>query len=255
MTASTRSVRWDPDRLAQLEEERDLLLRDLRELDTQHLDGEIDAPKYQALRDDLTARAADAITLIERGKLDRPPKPARAQARFFAIAGIIVVAGLAGLLLSDQLAPRVPPAPPAAQEAGSEARIARLAAVVDARPDDVPARLALARLLLLEQDLEGALGQFDAVTELDPSHAEALTYAGWLATLQGDISGGLQRLDRAVAADPVYPDAHALRGLTLMRSEDRAAALEELRHYLELAPNGPLAGQVQAVIERLESGS
>ena len=251
MTSATRP-RWDPDDLAQLEHERDILLRDLRELEAQHATGEIDSPQYEALRDELTTRAADTIALAERGKVNRPHRAPRPRSRLLAAAGIVTLAVAAGLLLADQLAPRVRPAPPVAQDADAAARIARLAATVEERPDDIPARLALARLLIQDQDFSAAQRQFDAVVDLDDNHAEALTYAGWLATLTGDTPGGLDRLDRAVAADPAYPDAHALRGLALMRTGDSSGALAELRRYLHLAPNGPLAAQVNTVIARLE---
>ena len=122
--------------------------------------------------------------------------------------------------------------------------------MVHQRPDDAPARMALARLLLQQQDLPGALEQFDAAARLDPGNAEALAYGGWVAELTG-VSDALLRLDRAVGADPTYPDAHALRGLVLMRSGDSDAASGELRRYLELAPEGPLAAEVQGLVERL----
>lgn len=250
-TRAPRTARWDPDALARLEGERDLLLRELRELEAQRTAGELDGPQYDALHDELTSRAADAIALLERGRVLRPARVRRPWRVALTTAVIAVAACAAGLLLADQLAPRVPPAPPAADESDAASRVARLAAVVQERPDDIPARLALARMLVQEQDLEGALTQFDQVAGLDPAHAEALAYGGWLTTLRGDVDGGLQRLDRAVAADPAYPDAHAFRGLTLLRAGDDAGAAEELRRYLQLAPTGPMAADVEAVVERL----
>jgi tetratricopeptide (TPR) repeat protein len=244
--------RWDPDTLARLEHERDLLLRELRELDDQRAAGEIDAARFEAVHGALTARAAATITAVADGRRHRPTRTARPGVAVATAAGLVVAAVAAGLLLADQMAPRVPPAPPvAADAADGDARVARLAAVVDERPDDVPARAALARLLLQEQDLVAAQEQFEAITELDPDHAEALAYSGWLATLGGDPAQGLDRLDRAIAADPTYPDARAFRGLTLMRSGDEGAAIDELQTYLDLAPDGPLAGEIHAVIERL----
>jgi cytochrome c-type biogenesis protein CcmH/NrfG len=154
-------------------------------------------------------------------------------------------------VLKTQLAPRTSADVPAA-EATTEERIARLAGVVAERPDDVPARLALARMLLQRQDLPGALVQYDAASAGDPANGEALAYAGWIAVLTGNDQEGRARLDRAVSADPSYPDAHALRGLALIRAGEAAAAVDELGRYLELAPGGPLATQVQAVISRLE---
>lgn len=248
---STTRRQWDPDALAALEHERELLLRELRELDEQHATAEVDDNGYQALSDELTARAADVLTALDRGRDVKPTRRRSAKSAALMMAGIALAASAAGWLLADQLAPRVAPAPPQASAADGSSRVARLASVVAERPDDVPARLALARMLLQAQDLAAALEQFDAVAELDSSHAEALAYGGWVAVLSGDGAGGLARLDQAVAADPSYPDARALRGLALMRDGDDAAATAELRTYLRLAPDGPLAEQVESVVARL----
>lgn len=256
MTATRPSpARWDPDALAALEHQRNALLRDLRELDQQHAATEIDTDRYRALRDELTARAADVLASLDQNRTIRQARPRHARATATILLAVVLAALSAGWLLSSQLAPRVAPAPPQAATADAADRVARLAAVVERQPDDVPARLALARLLLQEQDLLGALEQFDAVSGRDPAHAEALTYGGWVAVLTGDVAGGLERLDRAVEAEESYPDAHALRGLALMRSGDDAAAVVELRRYLDLDPSGPLADQVRAVVARLEAAS
>ena len=249
------SRRWDPDALATLEHERDLLLRELRELDAQVDGGEIDPAQRTELNDSLTARAAEVITLIDKGRAARPAPPPRSGWRKLAVAagvaGVVVVT--AGVLWA-QLAPRAPFGSVPGAGATTEERVARLAGVVAERPNDVPARLALARMLLQQQDLPGALVHYDATSSVDPQNAEALAYAGWIAVLTGNDQEGPARLDRAVTADPAYPDGHALRGLALMRTGDSAGAADELRRYLELAPGGPLAAQVQAVISRLEAG-
>lgn len=252
MTKTQRaSSRWDPDALADLEHEREILVRELRELDEQHLANEVDERQYELLRQELQARATDVQTAIRRGIAATPARTHRPRAAALTAAATALVVGIAGWLLTSQLAPRVAPAPPRAAAADTTSRVGRLASVVQERPDDAPARVALARLLLQSQDLPAAREQFDAVTEIDPGHAEALAYGGWVSVLTGDAAGGLDRLDRAVAADPEYPDAHALRGLALMRSGDAEQAVAELRRYLALAPTGPLAEQVSTVIARL----
>jgi hypothetical protein len=52
---------FDPDELARLEEERDFLLRSLRDLDREHEAGEIEEDDYRSLRDGYTARAASVL--------------------------------------------------------------------------------------------------------------------------------------------------------------------------------------------------
>ena len=48
----------DPDSLAHLEEEREFLLRSLRDLEREREAGDIDDDDYRTLHDDYTARAA-----------------------------------------------------------------------------------------------------------------------------------------------------------------------------------------------------
>lgn len=255
MTEQRVGRRWDPDELAALEYERDMLLRELRELDGQLATREISRAQHAVLVDELTDRAADAITRIERGRAARPAAPRRGWRTLAVATGVAIVVVVTAGVLRAQLAPRASGGGPPAAESTAEARAARLAAVVAERPDDVPARMAYARMLLQQQDLAGAFAQYDAASVHEPANAEALAYAGWIAVLTGRSAGGQQRLDRAVAADPAYPDAHALRGLALMRAGDNTAAASELRRYLELAPGGPLAAQVEAVITRLGGGA
>lgn len=56
--ATTRRRRLDPDALADLEEQRDLLLRSLDDLEREHEAGDLDTADYEALRDDYTRRAS-----------------------------------------------------------------------------------------------------------------------------------------------------------------------------------------------------
>lgn len=244
---------WDPDALALLEEEERVLLRDVTELDAQLAAGELAPEQHAALRDELTLRAVEVMDRRARRQAERP-RPVRRRGLPLVIAAVVLAAAGAAFVLTSQLAPRVPPQATISADGSIEDRLARLAQVVDERPEDGPARLAYARLLIQGEDLPGALEQFDAVASLDPANAEALAYGGWLAALGGDVEAGIDRLERAVAADGAYPDAHALLGLARMRAGDEAGAVAELTRYLDLAPDGPLAEQVAAVIARLGGG-
>lgn len=246
---------WDPDRLAALEYERDVLRRELDEVDAQRARDEIDDDQHAVLTHDLRSRATHVERRIATGR-DQRPRRRTSRRAVGAVAAVLVTGGaLLAWMLSAQLAPRVrPTAAPASSESSIEARTERLAAVVARRPGDVPARIAYARILLEQRDLAGALAQYDAAATNEPTNAEALAYGGWVAVLTGDADGGRRRVDAAVAADPSYPDAHALRGLALLRAGDASGAAVELRRYLDLAPDGPLAAQVGAVIDRLGGG-
>ena len=63
--AQRSSGRHDPDRLAELEEERAFLLRSLDDLDRERDAGDLDEHDYVELRDGYTARAAAVLRELE----------------------------------------------------------------------------------------------------------------------------------------------------------------------------------------------
>ena len=243
------TYRWDPDGFSVLESERDSLLRELEEVDSQLKNGEINADQHRVLSERLTADAARTIMAIER---KRPaPTPSRSMTLRLGIAASVVLgAVLIGWFLIGQLAPRQPFGAADTEVSSTEQRAARLAEVLEDDPSNVPARMAYARFLIQMDDLPAAVEQFDEVIRWEPDNVEAMTYGGWVAVLAG-ADGGIDRLDRAIQTEPRYPDAWALRGLARMRSGQEDAAIGDLETYLALVPEGPLAQEVRSVLERL----
>lgn len=123
---------------------------------------------------------------------------------------------------------------------------------MELRPEDVDARLALARFLLQSGEPVDALRHYDEAARLDPTDAESRAYGGWILFLAGLIDEALPRLDAAVAADTAYPDAHFFRGMVLRDRGDETGAAAELRTYLDLEADGPLRSRVEAVLAELE---
>ncbi len=85
----------DPDRLAALEEERSFLLRSLRDLDAEHVAGDVDEHDYTTLRDGYTKRAADVMREIDDGRA-RLPADARRTGHGACGIGAAVVAAAVG---------------------------------------------------------------------------------------------------------------------------------------------------------------
>ncbi|MGH9030519.1 MAG: tetratricopeptide repeat protein [Acidimicrobiia bacterium] len=242
----------DADREA-LEAERDFLLRSLEDLEAEHAAGELGADEYHRLVDEYTARAAATLRALG-GDAAPPSGTPRRRARTTAVVvGLVVVAAAAGVLLASSLGLRQPGQTVTgnAQSGGSRAAFER---AVERRPDDVAARMQLARFLLQSGEPVDALKQYDRAAELDPGNVEALAYGGWIISLAGLPDEALKRLDAAVAADARYPDAHVFRGMVLYRGlGDLAGAAAELRTYLELAPDGPMRDQVEALLEEIKA--
>lgn len=245
-----------------LEEERDFLLRSLDDLESERAEGNIDDATYQRLHADYTARAARVLHRLEG---DRVAPVATGPAvspkrRALTVTGLLVFAVVVGIALAYGLGARLPgqtitgrQSPTGGNQA--QAAIAAARADVKARPNDVDARLALARALTAS-DPAGALDAYRAAAKLDPTKAEPYAYSGWLIRLQGFPDQGLTLVEKAIATDAAYPDAHFFRGIILLRDKhDSEAAAAEFRRYLELSPNSPLAPQVRQLLDQATNPS
>jgi len=205
--------RLDPDSLAFLEEERDFLLRSLDDLDKEYAAGDVDDSDYQDLRDGYTKRAADVIRAIEAQEADfeatRPPRSWARQA--LAVAGVVLVALIAGVVLARAVGFRAPS---------------------DSATGDIRQST---RTLLVEAQAVAGSGEFDTALEMydevltsDPSNAEALTYKGWLLWQTGESEEAAEVLADAVAADPAYPDARVFSAVVAARGDRYEDAAEHL---------------------------
>lgn len=261
------ATRYDPDEIALLEEERDFLLRSLDDLERERSEGNIDPDDYRRLHDDYTARAAAVLRSIRDGVDARPDvSPASTRRRALTIGGLVAFALVAAVLLGGALGERLPgqtatgnqqlggeggPVDAAPTEMEAPDLGARQAAVDD-DPDDVDARLAYADALLADGQAAEALRQYDAAAELDPSNARARASSGFVVFQAGLAEDALERLDAAEAADPAYPDTYFLRGIVLLRGQgDREAAEVAFTRYLEVAPDGPYAADVEVILEQI----
>ena len=230
----------DDDELARLEEERDFLLRSLRDLELEREASDIDEAGYTRLRDDYTARAATVLRAIDLRATDKhavdengtaptvplDPAQARRSPRFVLLVGaaVLAVAVLTGVLVARSAGERVADRP-----------------LSGAVPPTAPLDdLTRARQLFSERNYLDALKLYDQVLKREPDNVEALTYRGWLlfqASPTELTDRALQSLDRAVAADPAFPDAHFFRGWVLRYGKrDAAAAVPEYRTFLATNP-------------------
>jgi len=279
------ATRFDPDALASLESERDFLLRSIRDLDVERDAGNLDDERYQALKDDYTARAAAVLRSIEEGGGARPAAPPVARKRklltgggvlAFVLVAALALAAAAGKrhdgqsITGNAQSSQAPPGTgsgggqnPAAAAAPDPARRAALERQVKEHPDDAASHLVFARYLLEVGEPAEAVKEYVATARLDPKHAEANAYAGWMLfqvaqSPNGDpktvtelMEGALTRLDAAVAASEAYPDAHFFRGMVQLRGKNNPkAAVPDFERYLALVPNGPLNDQVKNLLDQ-----
>ena len=163
--SAPRAERVDPDALAALEEERDFLLRSLRDLEAERDAGDIDEADYAQLKDDYTRRAATAIRSIDRQQAELRNRPGiRWRQALVWLVGLALLGGVSGLLI--------------ARSAGTRSDGET---ITGGTRTSVVTRLNQARALLGEQDRwDDAIDLYESVIEEQPSNTEALTYEGWL---------------------------------------------------------------------------
>jgi uncharacterized protein (TIGR02996 family) len=264
------STKLDPEQRQELEHERDFLLKSLDDLEGERSAGNIDDESYTELHDDYTARAAATIRALRDGVDARPaPPPSSWRRRGLVIGGIVVLAVLASVTLAAALGARLPGQTSSgnvpAASATRDQRKSRLEAAVQANPNDVTVRLALARFLEESGDTVGSLKQLDQAVQVAPDNADALADAGRVRFIVAGqvpspdaqsqlVTSARALLDRAVQANPDHAEAHFYRAVLLLDGfKEVDGAVADFQRYLVLAPDGPFATQARnALAQSLE---
>jgi hypothetical protein len=230
----------NPDRLAELEEERRFLLRSLRDLEAEHDAGDVDDHDYETLRDGYTKRAATVLRSIDEGRAALPAVPSRRWGwRLAAVAVVVALGAGAGWMVARSSGQRL---------GGREITGGTAAA-------DVATLLAQARALLNVDPLQ-AQQLYRRVLEQQPDHAEALAYSGWLLFIASSgasedvrtmaVDTAKSQLTKAVAADASYADPHCFLAVIAANAEnDKRTARREVDECLRLGPPADVRGFVE----------
>jgi hypothetical protein len=243
----TRRTVMDPDRLAELEEERRFLLDSLRDLEREHQFGDVDHHDYEVLRGGYTVRAAEVLRAIEAGRATLPPKPQRNWWKLLGWTGVVIAAAIGtGLLVAQSSGQRLP---------GQE--------ITGGVPGgEVPGLLVQARSQMFAGDVVGAQSLYGEVLVERPDHPEALAYNGWLLAIlaqgAGDDLGPLaletarNSLRRSIEVAPDYADPHCFLAIIAANFEnDPATAEVEADACLAKDPPSDMRGLLEEFVLRL----
>ena len=233
----------NPDRLAELEEERRFLLASIRDLEREHAAGDVDYADFTALRDGYVARAGAVLREIEDGRSSLPPKVVKPLWRRLAIPVATIAIGIAlGVAVSQFAGQRLP----------GQTLTGGLPA------DQVTQLLAQARSEL-GTNPSGALGAYQKVIELEPDNLEARTYIGWLIALNGQqgkddaqVRQGIDLLRAAAELDDTYADPHcfiAVASARFLTTPDLDTSKSEAQACLDRNPPANMRPMVQALID------
>lgn len=234
----------NPDRLAELEEERRFLLGSLRDLEREHDAGDVDDADYRTLLDDYTARAADVLRLIEADRDQRAVRPGVGwKRRAVAIGVVVALAAGAGWFVAAQ-----------AGERGANQ-------LASGNVDDSSVSSMLSRARSQLGDAAAAAELYSQVLSLEPDNAEALTYLGWLTVIsavqseQSDpdrLTSGLILLRQATELEPDYADPHCFLAIAFFRFlADAEAASPEIDACIAGRPPAEVAALVQNLADAI----
>lgn len=242
----------NPDRLAELEEERRFLLRSLDDLEREYEAGDVDDVDYETLKDGYVSRAASVLRSIEEGRAALPQRrPVRWGRIVLGAAVVALAAGITGWLVARESGQRLP---------GQ--------VITGGLPDDsISAKLAQARSVP-PHDPVSAITLYDEVLAIDPDHPEALTYRSWrlvTALASSDqvepevrdlaLSSARASLRMVIDTEPAYADAHCYYGaILLLFDDDGDAARPQLEECIELRPPATTQNMAEALLGQLDSG-
>lgn len=243
MTSTTRRRKdLDPDELAALEEERDFLLRSIRDLEAEHDAGDLDTADFETLRDEYTARAADTLRAIRdrRLLLTENRRPRSTSRTALTVGGMALFAILAGFLVARSMGAR-----------GID-DTATGGIGTERTPNQ---RAQDCQQLFDPAEPDAAVDCFEDVLDTDPRNVLANTWLAWQLELAGGDRLGPDEQDRieslidaALQQRPDYGHALAFRAIIAFRHgkpEDAAQFLDEF----EATDPSPDA---RAVIEQFE---
>ncbi len=235
----------NPDRLAELEEERRFLLRSIRDIEREHAAGDVDDTDFHILRDGYVARTAAVLGEIEDGRSAIVPKRERSWQRRTVVVGVTLLAAVGlGVFVALSAGQRLP---------GQS--------LTGGQPaDEVAVKLSQASQVLMS-DSPTALKLYDEVLAIEPDNVEALTYKAWLFVLagrgEGDMSlieDGIDGLRQVVQIDDSYADAHCFLAVATGRfldPPDEATAIGEGEACLASNPPGMFRNDIEQIIAEL----
>lgn len=246
---------------ADLEERRDLAIRDLAELEAQVRADEIDPVGAAALRaryeKDATAAIHGLRQLDDASPSDTAHAPPSSRRR--SVLALVTGLAVAGSVVAAVALPGfVEERPPGGYVTGNEATgdgrdlsqvtNEEMEEVVAANPDVVGMRLRLAHRYLDEGENRRAFEHYMAVLDRQP-HPEAMSHVGWIVFQDGDIDLAVQLLEESRERDA--DDAETvwfLANVLLYGRSDADAALPLLEQLLERDDLGAQRAQVEDAI-------
>lgn len=253
-------------------EQRDQALRDLVDLERQVAADEVGEQSAARLRAQYEAQAAEALAQLAQPSAPEPaaatgPTRRRGTTAAYVLSGVAALAAAAllpgslldrpegGFVSGNEVQQEAQPEPvgpvasaqPAVRDL-SKVPDSELEAVVDANPEVVAMRLALANRYADARDFDKALGHYRLALRVEPQNPEGLAHLGWTLLQLGLPQEAAQLVAQARRLAPEMD--HALwfdANIRLYGMGDPAGAVQVLEQMRRL----PLTPTVQEQVDTL----
>jgi Flp pilus assembly protein TadD len=137
-------------------------------------------------------------------------------------------------------------------EKNLDGAIAALKKAADKDPSDTQTLLLLANLDLEKGNVEEGKAILDKLPAGSVQDPAVYLNAGIVLLNKKNAAGAWEQFDRAVALKPDDAEAYFYRGLAAVQLKKKTEARADLRKYLELAPNGPQAGDAKDLLSSIK---
>lgn len=168
-------------------------------------------------------------------------------------------------IIPDPIEPGDSGSEPIADTAAAETGVADPIELSRVGPDPGPAELSPEILAQVEADLSSArrylkgyrrkdkaIELIDRILAVAPDHAPTLVLRAEILINEGKLDDALAAATRAKLAAPDLPEVFYMLGALLKEANDKPAAAEAYRRYLELDPTGRQAAEVKSELARIE---
>jgi tetratricopeptide (TPR) repeat protein len=179
----------------------------------------------------------------------------------FAVAGMCFGVILGWVIGTQQAGSRAPVAPapatqPQAQQAPTldEGRVQALRTIIDSDPKNASAHTQLANVYFDAERWDDAIEWYEKSLALNPNDPDVSTDLGVSYYYTNRPDQALQQFDRSLKLDPKHTKTMLNKGIVLaFGKQDLAAAAEEWKKVVELAPDSPEGQAARRALEGVAS--
>jgi cytochrome c-type biogenesis protein CcmH len=259
----------------ELREEKDTLLRAIKDLEFDLASGKLSNEDYSSMRSKYEARAMAVLQELDGHEVTlqkqppvptlprrSPPSSVKAARDLWSrpvfaasvIGLLIAIVGSGGFLLGrvtqnasvEEVAPEAAPGGPGN---GSQ-MLAALESRLVQNPRDLEALLGLGRIYLQTGQMPKAIELYKRALEVDSNNVSALSGLAMILAQAGHSDQALRLFDRALAINPQVPMALLFKGRILYEErKDYAGAIANWEQFLRVMPQGGPADVVRGWIE------